>query len=79
MLKEKRRGIIFKFITLWAALVFLCNLAIEHRVLKVTVAVKSWEWILLILSLPTIAVALAVAAWLIVFRPIDFPPHENGG
>jgi hypothetical protein len=79
MLKEKRRGIILNFFTLWAVLVFLCYLAIEHRVLRAIVAAKSWEWILLILSLPTIAVALVVAAWLIVFRSIDFPSRENGG
>ena len=50
MVKEKRRGIIFKLFTLWAVLVFLCNL----------VAVKSWEELLLILSLPTLAVSLVI-------------------
>ena len=60
MVKEKRRGIIFKFFTLWAVLVFLCNLAIEHRVFRPIVAVKSWEELMLILSLPTLAVSLVI-------------------
>ena len=70
-MREKRKGIVLKFITLWAVLMFLCNLAIEHQVIRSTVAVKSWEGILLIFSLPTIAVFLVIAVWWIVFRPID--------
>ena len=60
MIKEKRRGIILKFFTLWIVLVFLCRLAIEHRVFKSIAAVKSWEEWLLMLSLPTLAVFLVI-------------------
>ena len=60
MVKEKRKRIILKFLTLWMVLMFLCHLAIEHRVFRPIVAVKSWEELLLILSLPTLAVFLVI-------------------
>ena len=71
MVKEKRRGIILNFFTLWAVFVLLCDLAIKHRVFKPMVAVKPLEEWLLILSLPTLAVAVIIAIWM-VLRSIDY-------
>ena len=63
---KKRKGVkktALIFLTFWAVLVFACNLAIEHNVLRHFASIKPWEKIAVIIALPSLVVLVAIPVY----------------